>query len=209
MAVQSATTLASELAPSELKALVKLLAKAKLAGAHLEIGTAAGGTLKALMLCYPAAQRPQFVVVDTFGYFPNQRETVKQNLRSAGIDPATVDFREGSSWDMQNAALKGGDSFSFILIDAVHSIVDVTRDLRWTRLLAVGGYVCIHDYGLQFRGVLWAVRWFLFRHPQYELITVVGTLAIIRKVRPAKRPEVSEFDLATINAIDKVRNYAF
>ena len=59
-----ATTLASEVTEKELKALTVLLEKSGFHGRHLEIGTAAGGTLKAMMAVYEDTERPDFVVVD-------------------------------------------------------------------------------------------------------------------------------------------------
>jgi predicted O-methyltransferase YrrM len=116
---QSAVSMESELQPAELEALRGLLAAAQLRGAHLEVGTAAGGTLKELLLCY-APPRPRFVVVDSFRYFPRQKEIVADNLRSAGIDPADVDMRATDSEGALAAATAAGEQFDFILIDANH-----------------------------------------------------------------------------------------
>ena len=79
------------------EAITALLRAADLKGPHLEIGTAAGKTLKAMMLAYREEARPPFVVVDTFNYFPGQLDHVRDNLRNAGIDPTTIDFRVGTS----------------------------------------------------------------------------------------------------------------
>ena len=83
----SATTLASEVPENELAALKAQLKRRRLKGSHLEIGTAAGGTLKELMRCYPNTARPRFVVVDPMRYFPDQLAIVRRNLASAGLDP--------------------------------------------------------------------------------------------------------------------------
>jgi predicted O-methyltransferase YrrM len=192
----SATTLASELTPAELNALVALLKGAGLTGPHLEIGTAAGGTLKELMRSYADVARPKFVVIDPLTYFPNQRDIVERNLRSAGIDPATVDFRVGTSWALVKDALAKQERFSFVFIDAVHKAKEVMQDLRWTRLLEPGGYVCLHDHKPRFRGVMWATRWFLARQPQYQRVALVESLAILRKTAPAAHAEASDFDIA-------------
>ena len=48
------------------EAITALLRAADLKGPHLEIGTAAGKTLKAMMLAYNEGSRPPFVVVDPF-----------------------------------------------------------------------------------------------------------------------------------------------
>ncbi len=165
--------LSSETTGPEREALAQLLKDAALTGAHLEIGTAAGGTLKELMSCYPAESRPQFVVVDPFTYFERQRSAVEENLRSAGIDPADVDFRVGYSWAQLQTAQSRGDRFAFIFIDGNHDLKYVTQDLRWTRLLVDGGYVCLHDYSESFPGVILATDRFLRRNPNYSLVSHV------------------------------------
>lgn len=198
----SATSLEAETSVEERGALRKLLSNAGLSGPHLEIGTAAGGTLKELIGCYPSARRPQFVVVDPLSYYPNQREIVERNLRSAGIDPANVDFRVGTSWNMLQPALARKERFSFIFIDAVHRAKQVMQDLRWTRLLDPGGYVCLHDHQPKFDGVIWATKRFLARQPQYEQVALVDSLAILRKRESTDGDEVSDFDVALGGAMN-------
>jgi hypothetical protein len=90
--------LAAEVSERELAARKALLKTRGLKGPHLEIGTAAGGTLKELMRCYADAERPRFVVVDPMRYFPDQPAIVRKNLASAGLDPKQVDFRIARSW---------------------------------------------------------------------------------------------------------------
>ncbi|MFC5067317.1 class I SAM-dependent methyltransferase [Flaviflagellibacter deserti] len=172
----------------------QLLASA-LTGAHLEIGTAAGGTLKEMMLIYPVAVRPKFVVVDPMTYFDDQMSIIEQNLRSSGIDPATVDFRRGYSWPLFQEALKAKDRFSFIFIDGHHGVKFVTQDLAWTRLLDVGGIVALHDHSKRFPGVLWSVRRFLKVNKNYEKIAETGALVILRKTASSPRPEVTSMDI--------------
>src|ERR1700687_1759576 len=94
----SAITLEPEIPKNELARLVALLHAERLKGAHLEIGTAAGGTLRELMRAYPDETRPRFVVVDPMTYFPDQLAKVRRNLKDAGLDPERVDFRVAKSW---------------------------------------------------------------------------------------------------------------
>ena len=192
---ESATTLQPEISEAELNAILGVLTTAKLEGPHLEIGTAAGGTLRSMMSAYPAERRPQFVVVDPFTYFPDQRSIVDRNLRSAGIDPSTVDFRAGYSWPRLQEALRRRDRFSFIFIDGNHSAKFVMQDLAWTRLLDVGGYVCLHDHRRKFRGVIWATARFRKLYPNYRLVAQVDTLVILRKEAESRRPEVRAIDV--------------
>lgn len=185
-----AWTFDSELGASELDCVSKYLRQPGFEGPCLEVGTAAGGTLCAMMAYFPEAQRPRFVVVDNLRYFPGQLEVVRQNLRQHQLDPATVDFRECSSAAAFPRAEAAGERFGFILVDACHKVRQVTEDLRWTRLLRVGGVVCLHDYGGPHRGVTLAVDRFLRRHPNYRREELVGCLLVLRKTAASATPEI-------------------
>jgi predicted O-methyltransferase YrrM len=187
---QSALNMSSELSVGELAALTGLLGSAGLKGAHLEIGTAAGGTLKELMLCY-APPRPRFVVVDPFTYFPDQRAIVENNLRAAGIDPVDADFRRSLSEPALAAASEANERFDFIFIDANHDARHVIRDLRWARLLSPGGFLCLHDYSAKFPGVVWAVDRFLAKNSNYRRVAVHDSLIVIEKRTDTRIEEVS------------------
>ena len=191
---QSATSMESELQPAELAALQALLKSAQLRGPHLEVGTAAGGTLKELLLCY-APPRPRFAVVDSFRYFPNQKEIVADNLRGAGIDPADVDMRAADSESALAAATAAGEEFDFILIDANHQARHVISDLRWAKLLRPGGYLCLHDYGPKFPGVVWATDRFLANNRNYRRVSLNVSLMVIQKSEMSRRDEVGSVDL--------------
>ena len=176
----SATDLQPELTSSELSAIKSLLEQHPKPGKHLEIGTAAGGTLREMMLCY-REPRPPFVVVDPFTYFDNQLDIVKDNLRGAAIDPNVVDFRSGYSWPLLQQSLKEDEKFDFIFIDGHHGASYVMEDLRWTRLLQKEGFVCLHDYQPKFPGVQWATERFLRKNSNYRKIIHVDTLVILQK----------------------------
>lgn len=191
---ESATTLASEVSGNELSALLSVLRSSALTGPHLEIGTAAGGTLKELILSYPEGKRPRFVVVDPMSYFPDQMAIVRRNLSSAGIDPDAIEFRVGKSWPMFQSAERKGERFSFIFIDGSHKIHHVTEDLAWTRLLEVGGIVCFHDYADKFPGVMNAVDRFLRRYPEYRILTRIESLLVVQKNAAGSRREISAWD---------------
>src|ERR1700674_1066516 len=118
----SFTTLAPEISGNELARLVALLRAERFRGAHLEIGTAAGGTLRELMRSYPDETRPRFVVVDPMTYFPDQFAKVRRNLGDAGLDPGCVDFRVAKSWPAPRRATPTGGTFSFIFVDGAHKL---------------------------------------------------------------------------------------
>lgn len=175
----------------ELAALERWIRERPLAGDHLEIGTAAGGTLCFLMNRYEASARPRFAVVDTMAYFEDQLGTVKRNLASHGLEADTVDFRITSSETAFARAEAAGERFDFILVDASHKIRHVMNDLRWLRLLKVGGLACFHDYGTIFKGVTWPLDRIMARNPHLQKLGVGGTLLGMRKLREASRPEVT------------------
>ena len=92
-----AATLEPEMSGVELAALEKWIASASLKGKHLEVGTAAGGTLCHLMKQYGGDDRPPFAVVDTMVYFSDQLKVVQANLTANVLHPEDVDFRIMSS----------------------------------------------------------------------------------------------------------------
>lgn len=196
----SALSLQPELTPAELSLLIDTLRQLKPDGPHLEIGTAAGGSLREMMRVYSAAERPRFVVVDPFSYFADQRATVERNLQAHGLDPGSVEFRVGESAALLPAALAANDRFAFIFIDGNHKARYVIQDLAWTRMLTVGGLVALHDHKPKFRGVMWATARFLRHNPHFERVAQADSLVILRKTRAAERPEVSAADI-TVAAI--------
>jgi predicted O-methyltransferase YrrM len=200
MAVRStAHTRAAEMAPEELASLTELLRHRQFPGRHLEIGTAAGGTLCEMLRCFPADRTPPFVVVDTMRYFPDQLEIVRGNLRDHCLDPAAVDFRIATSDAAFQQAEAALESYDFMLIDGAHKIRYVMQDLRWTRLLAVGGRVCFHDYAPRCPGVVRAVDHFLAGHVNYRRETLAGSLLVLEKTAASATPEVGWTDLLWAN----------
>jgi predicted O-methyltransferase YrrM len=204
----SATTLASEISTGELAALISRMMSSRLRGAHLEIGTAAGGTLRMLMLAYASGQRPRFVVIDPMTYFPDQFAIVRRNLATAGIDPGEVDFRISKSWPAFQAARRMGERFSFMFIDGSHKLHRVTQDLTWTRLLEPGGLLCLHDYAPNMPGVIEAVDRFLARYPNYQIDHQAETLLIVRKTGPSHTQEITRWDHLRANAINTYHQLA-
>ncbi len=117
------------------------------------------------------------------------------NLRSAGLDPADVDMRAMDSESALAAASAAGEQFDFILIDANHQARHVISDLRWAKLLRPGGYLCLHDYGPKFPGVMWATDRFLANNPNYRRVSLTVSLVVIQKSEMSRRDEVGSIDL--------------
>lgn len=190
----SAANLAPELGADELVFLRDLVRNSGLKGRHLEVGTAAGGTLCEMMKCFAQGGRPQFVVVDSMAYFTDQLEVVKQNLRQHNLNPAEVDIRVAKSADAFQNAEAAGESFDFVFIDGAHKIRYVTEDLRWSRLVNVGGLICVHDYAPRQKGVMLAVNRFLRHYPNYKQEALVNSLLVLRKQAASRSKEISRAD---------------
>ena len=180
--------------PAEHEQLAVLLCREHFEGPHLEIGTAAGGTLCHMLGCLP--EERGFVVVDRLRYFDGQRAAIERNLAAHGIARGRVELREASSAEAFAAASARGERFDFMLIDAGHKLIDVTRDLRWTRLLRPGGVVCLHDYDETpaHRGLKLAVDRFLRRHAEYEVEDRSDSLLTVRKRAWAAEREIDAWD---------------
>ncbi len=190
----SASSFDPELGADELAFLLNLVRNSGLKGRHLEIGTAAGGTLCAMMSCFAPEERPPFVVVDPMSYFADQLEVVKRNLRQHGLDPAEVDIRVSRSFDAFQSAEAAGESFDFVFIDGAHKIRYVTQDLHWVRLVNVGGIICMHDYNPGQMGVMLAGARFPRHYPNYQREALVNSLLVLRKQVASRSKEISQTD---------------
>jgi len=196
MGRSSEITLESECTATERAAMTAVLQDAGYTGAHLEIGTAAGGTLKELMGTYPdPATRPPFFVIDPLTYFADQLSKVKTNLSSAGIDPDSVTFWIATTQSELPRVRASGQMFDFVFIDGDHRHYPVMVDLQWADLVTVGGTVCLHDNGPQFPGVGWSIDYFLDRNPNFERIGQADTLTLLRKTAEGRKPALSASDL--------------
>lgn len=162
---------------------------------HLEIGTAAGGTLWQMVEALPGKDS-KFVVVDPMRYFPKQFSIVKQNLRKHGVDPEQIDFRIQTSDEAFSSSEQLNERFDFIFVDGSHKLRYVTEDLRWSRLLNPGGTIAFHDYAPQFPGVQMAIDRFLSKYPNYSIRNHIDTLLVIEKTAPCPDQEVTWVDQA-------------
>jgi predicted O-methyltransferase YrrM len=190
---ESARSMESEMDSDEVAFLKDLLAENNLKGTHVEIGTAAGGTLCAMMRSFGTRKCPKFVVVDPMTYFPDQLDVVRKNLQVHELDSNDVDFRVVKSNEALQKAQSMGESFDFILIDAAHKIRHVMHDLKWAELLNSGGLLCLHDYCDAHKGVVWAVDRFLRKNPHFVVEKLVNRLIVLRK-SSSREVRVSTWD---------------
>lgn len=83
----------------------------------------------------------------------------KDNNEVSVIKQDSINFLESSNIN-----------FDFIYIDTVHSYDHLIRELRAAYIkIKIGGYICGHDYCLEFNGVIQAVNEFIKQHG-YKLI---------------------------------------
>ena len=192
-----ATTLDSELTSNELVTLIDILVHKKLKGIHLEIGTAAGGTLCKLMCSYRDELNfcPKFIVVDPLRYFPNQYEKVLENLSIHNLASSSVEFVRSSSSDTLLDFSQAPRPLDFILIDGNHKANYVMKDLRWAKYLNVGGILCMHDYGMLQKGVKLTTDRFLGANLNYKILKEVDKLLIVEKIAQSSTEEVSFVDI--------------
>lgn len=119
---------------------------------------------------------------------------MKRNLANHALAADQVDFRAMSSDTAFARAETSQERFDFILVDALHKVRHVMNDLRWMRLLNVGGLACFHDYYPQFKGVRWPIDRILRRNPHFVRVDQAGSLLCVRKEREAATREATGAD---------------
>ena len=150
---QSGIDLSSECSLAERNCIAEAIKTLSIGGNFLEVGTAAGGTLKEIINTSDAAKlSSNFFVLDPLNYFPDQLTKIHQNLSNSKIDPSRVEFWEGTTDSHLPIATEKELEFKFIFIDGDHKAFPVMNDLRWMDLLAIGGVACFHDYNNKFPG---------------------------------------------------------
>ena len=179
---QSSIDLSSECSITERACIADAIKSLSSGGNFLEIGTAAGGTLKEIIGTADNEKLDViFYVIDPFTYYPDQLQKVNKNLTNSGIDPSRVRFWQGTTDNHFPIALEKGIKFKFIFIDGDHKAYPVMNDLRWMELLEVGGVACFHDYCDKFPGVAWSLEHFLSKNEQFSKISEAETLRVIRR----------------------------
>ncbi len=186
-----AETLNSELSPKALDGLLNQIRRDRPPSPYLEIGTAAGGGLRDMMLCFSEKDCPQVVVIDPMTYFPDQMATVRRNISRHGLDLQKVIFRVGTSEQAFERAEDAHESFGLILIDGAADLKSVTMDLMWSRLLKVRGLLCVNNVDETHKGVNLALNRFKAKNPEYEQVRQAGSLQILRKTAKPDEAEIS------------------
>ena len=159
-----AQNLSSEMAEEEIFEILKFITLVRPNGVHLEIGTAAGGTLCQILKHYRYTlnlAQPNFIVIDPLRYFDNQYNIICQNFNMHSLSLSNVLFEKKTSKEAFRK--KTFCTFAFILIDGNHKINHFVDDLRYSRYLDQNGLLIIHDYSDKFIGVKLAMDLFLKR----------------------------------------------
>ena len=212
MSRESAITLNSEMTVAEVSSIRNAIKDSKLTGLHIEIGTAAGGTLCEILKCYQnelKVEPPPFIIIDPLTYFDDQYEKICLNLKNNGLSQNNITFEKNkSSVAFGNLSAHAGE-IDFILIDGNHKINHFVGDLRFSRYLRAGGLLLIHDYSDNFKGIHSATKNFLDRYRNYEVLSHVDSLLILRKKSISNSLEISPLNLLSAhfcNLLDQVLN---
>lgn len=212
MSRESAITLKSEMTDAEVYSIKNAIKDSKLTGLHIEIGTAAGGTLCEILKCYQNELKvvpPQFIIIDPLTYFDDQYEKICLNLQNNGLSRNNITFEKNkSSVAFRNLSTHACE-IEFILIDGNHKINHFVGDLRFSRYLKAGGLLLIHDYSKSFKGIHSATNNFLNRYTNYEVLSHVDCLIILRKKSISNSIEISPLTLLSAhfrNLMDQVLN---
>lgn len=195
---QSGIDLSSECSASERACIAEAIKGLSVGGNFLEVGTAAGGTLKEIIQTADKAKLDtMFYVLDPFTYYPDQLQKIYKNLSNSDIDPSRVQFWQGITDSHLPIALEQGLKFKFIFIDGDHKAYPVMNDLRWMELLEVDGVACFHDYCDKFPGVAWSLEYFLSRNEQFSNILEAETLRVIKR---------NGKEIVTVNRVDLLKS---
>ena len=188
---ECAQTRESELSQQALDALVTELKNRKFSGNHLEIGTAAGGTLKTILGMYSDLHQKigQFFVVDPMTYFPDQYQIVVENIKSnPKIQLEKVEFIQMKSDEaFRSIQGKAISQLDFILIDGAHKIKYVAQDVRWVDRLNQGGLLCFDDYHAGFDGVDYVVDKIVLESGLFKQVFYVDRLLCLEKVESGRK----------------------
>ena len=199
-----AETFESELGLDALEALKRTIRTSDLKGLHVEIGTAAGGTIREIISSYEdELDCPDFLVVDPMNYFPNQLETVRKNL--SGLHAAgKVQFIVETGGRAYKLFQKDSRAISFLLIDGSHKVKYVCQDAQWINHVEVGGLVCFDDFDCGFIGVDWVVKRYVLPTGCFEHLGYHGRLLLLRRIKAGRTPVVSAFDLALSHVLHPI-----
>ena len=147
----------------------------------MEVGTAAGGTLKEIINTSDDAKLlSKFFVLDLLLIFRSTEENSTE-LVQLKIDPSRVEFWKGTTDSHLPIATEKKLEFNFIFIDGDHKAFPVMNDLRWMDLLAIDGVACFHDYNNKFPGVMWSLDRFLACNDQFSVLLRADSLVVVRR----------------------------
>jgi hypothetical protein len=160
----------------------------------VEIGSGVGGSAallrrtldragnEAILFCVDACvMAPQWVRMRTKQRYTDQRvalEAALSRLPRVTLMPMLSDL----AFEVWRSPFP----IAFLFIDGGHEYKQVVRDLRWTKEVAPGGLVAIHDFGRQLRqwggdGVTRAVVEFLAAGPDFRWLAGAGSMILLQR----------------------------
>jgi len=124
-------------------------------------------------------------------------EKLKRNLAGAGLADL-VSVLPTHSWEVAWAK-----PISLIFIDGLHDYANVARDFHhFEKWLTPGAYIAFHDYADYYPGVKVFVHE-LLKSGQYQRISCVGTLMVLRKTSPRESSGVEDAQPACRGVADQ------
>lgn len=178
----SGIDLTSECSDEEVAEINRIIFEERISGNFLEVGTAAGGTLVEIMKsAKKISDDSKFFILDTFNYYPDQKEKVIQNLNNHGLSTNQLTMWEGNTEQYFSQCEAQALKFQFIFIDGDHRASFVQKDVKWLNQLSINGIACFHDYCPRFAGVMWAVDRIFSFSSSFEVLSKRDRLLIVRR----------------------------
>jgi predicted O-methyltransferase YrrM len=173
------------LAPMEGEELFNLAKASK--GIIVELGSWEGKSTCCLAKGSQAGNNNKVYAIDIFtgsacqqveGQIINTYEQFERNLKKLKVNDIVTPIISSSA----NACPCFDLPIHLLFVDAEHEYDDIKRDIDlWSPKVVVGGIIAMHDIQLGFPGCM-KVFINLVNDPNYELVNIVHTLGVVRKI---------------------------
>ena len=147
----------------------------------MEIGTDCDGTLCVMIREYVPRDKTRFIVADSMAHIGDQWKMVQDNLPHNELNPDGVQFQAQLSDEAFTVLAGCIKTQDFLLVNSSHGLRHTMCGLRWTRMLASGRLVCLHDYKPNFPSVMMVTERFLYRHSNYSRVALADGLIILHE----------------------------
>jgi len=178
----------------EAQILFMLAASQSLSGNIVEIGSWLGKSTVHLAKACQVSGNGQVYAIDTFKGNPGKEKMYfgplelkesmlarfKANLQLAGVE----DFVKIYPMSSLQASKKVQEKIRLLFIDGCHDYLGAKSDfLLWHRKVKVGGLIIFDDFHSHFPGVVRTVREELLNTDSYQIILVMGSCLVVKKIK--------------------------